>query len=95
MKKLTDKEKAYYISKAIHWFHVIGVVSIITLIPYIWYEYLPLAPFALGFVLNLAHPEAKCYVTFMEQKYRKRAGLPEMSGWIKHYFIEGNIFRKD
>lgn len=85
---LIKKELIYLIiSKLIHVVHTAGLF--ILLISYLfltsWVEFVIYT----AVIINLFHPGHGCFLTYIENKFRKKAGLKHIV-WLKFYFLKGN-----
>ena len=82
----------YLKSKLIHYFHLAGVITFISTL----FFFTTFVEKVLGaaILLNMFHPGWPCVLTYYENKYRIKAGLPEMK-WVKHYLKSGKPFRDD
>ena len=53
---------------------------------YDWYLLMP----SIFFILSIATSSGECYLTRLENKIRKKKGLKQIKGFIKHYILKIN-----
>ena len=71
---------------ALHLFVVFGNVVAFFILPFSepWYLSLPLCSFI---VWVSCHKNGRCPMTVLENKVRLKLGMPEITGFVKHYVI--------
>jgi hypothetical protein len=84
------KRLLLYLIVVIHFVFVVGDVAAMFVLPFMtpWYVWIPLETWLVNTTLGKT---LVCPVTEYENYLRRNLGMPEIRGFIKHYFVKPYI----